>query len=484
MDAQKLPGKTPMNHRSFTFGLPLFFALAILALSPSARAHVSQSEEKLPAWEGVLERLTQSGQRVVEDGLTVGMVIGIVRGGERQVLAFGETKLDSGKAPDAESIYEIGSVSKVFTGILLADAAVRDLVKLEDNVQGLIGGDFKFKQFEDKPIQLWHLSTHTSGLPRMPGNFRPANADDPYADYTLEQMYSALQGYKLRRAPGEMYAYSNLGVGLLGNLLVQANEQSGGYGGLLKQRIAGPLGLEHTRTELTPWMIEHLVPGYDVDQNPASNWTLTTFAGAGGIRSNVNDMLSFAEACLDPDAGPLADALKLSMEVRHRDRSGTRIGLGWHAASNEKTRWHNGQTGGYHTYFAIWPEGNVGVVMLSNTTSGLMDLWADGALLLMMGHEPRELTYKQPIAVDPLVCEELVGDYKMGLLSKLSVSLRAGRMYAQMTFQPELRIYPSGPDRFFYRAVEAELVFQRDESGAVVGVNIEQGGVTTKGERQ
>jgi serine-type D-Ala-D-Ala carboxypeptidase/endopeptidase len=437
----------------------------------------------VPAWEDVLGRMKESGQRVVDDGLTVGMVLGIVRGGERHVLTFGETELGSGKAPDAESIYEIGSVSKVFTGILLADAVARDLVSLEDEVEGLIGEDFKMRQFEDEPIQLWHLSTHTSGLPRMPANFRPANAADPYADYTIEQMYSALKRYRLRRAPGEKYAYSNLGVGLLGNLLVQANETEGGYGELLQSRISRPLGLEHTATVLTPWMKEHLVPGYDVDRNPAANWTLTSFAGAGGIRSNVNDMLTFAEACLHPDESQLAEALNLSMEIRYRDENGTSLGLGWHAASNGKTRWHNEQTGGYHTFFAIWPAGDVGVIMLSNSSSGLLDRWADSAVLLMMGREPHKLAYKKPIPVDPVECEQLVGEYKMGVMSKLTVSLRDGRMYAQMSFQSELRIYPLAPDQFFYRAVEAELIFQRDETGAVVGVHIEQGGTTTKGKR-
>jgi len=472
-----------MTRRTRALWPSLLSALALLVLAPRARALALQSDRTAPEWESVLERMTESGQQIVDDGLTVGMVLGIVRGGERHVLAFGETELGSGEAPDAESIYEIGSVSKVFTGIMLADAVTRDLVKLDDSVEELVGGDFELKQFEDQPIQLWHLSTHTSGLPRMPGNFHPANAEDPYADYSLEQMQEALTRYELRRAPGETYAYSNLGVGWLGNLLVQVNEQEDGYAGLLRQRIAEPLGLEHTSTELSPWMSEHLVPGYDADQNPKANWTLTAFAGAGGIRSNANDMLSFAEACLHPDEGPLAAALKLSMEIRHREDRGPRIGLGWHAASNEKTRWHNGQTGGYHTFFAIWPEGDVGVVLLSNTSNGLMDLWADSAVLLMMGREPHELSYKKPIPVDPVICEQVAGEYKMGLMSKLTVSLRDGRMYAQMSFQPELRIYPSETDRFFYRAVEAELVFKRDESGAVIGVEIEQGGATTKGKR-
>lgn len=457
--------------------------MALLALAPAGRSQDLALTREAPDWGDVLSSVREMASPLVEDGLTVGMVIGIVRGEETRVLAFGETKLGSGEAPDADSIYEIGSVSKVFTGVLLADAVTRGVLGLQDPVETLVQDSFEMPSFEDQPIQLWHLSTHTSGLPRMPSNFRSTDPDDPYADYTLEQMFTALERYKLRRAPGEKYAYSNLAVGLLGNLLVLAEEEAN-YSALLHKRITDPLGLVRTGIELDPWMTEHLVPGYDVDQSAKHNWNLPAFAGAGGIRSNVADMLRFARACLHPEEGPLADALELSMEIRHRDPSGVVMGLGWHVASAGATRWHNGQTGGYHTYFAIWPEGDVGVVLLANTTSGWVDRCADNVLLLMMGRKPRALAYKRAIEPDPAACEEVAGSYKLGMLSTLTVAHREGRMFAQMTFQPELRIYASGPDRFFYRAVEAELVFQRDEAGAVTGVEIEQGGKTTAGKRK
>lgn len=472
-----------MTARRLRIASQLSFVMAALVLAPTVRGQESALTREAPAWEDVLEATREMASPLVEDGLTVGMVIGIVRGEETRVLALGETKLGSGQAPDADSIYEIGSVSKVFTGILLADAVTRGVVELDDTVKELVQDSFEMPSFGDQPIQLWHLSTHTSGLPRMPTNFVSADPEDPYADYTLKQMFTALERYKLRRAPGETYAYSNLAVGLLGNLLVGAEEEAS-YSALLRKRITEPLSLTHTGIDLDPWMTEHLVPGYDVDQNPKQNWNLPTFDGAGGIRSNVTDMLRFARACLHPEGGPLEDTLKLSMQTRHRDPGGVVMGLGWHVASAGATRWHNGQTGGYHTYFAIWPEGDVGVVLLANTTSGFVDRCADNVLLLMMGHDPRGLGYQKAIPVDRAACEELVGDYKMGLMSTLKVTLREGRMFAQMSFQPELRIYPSAPDRFFYRSVEAELIFQRDGEGAVTGLEIEQGGKTRVGKRK
>ncbi len=472
-----------MTARRLRIASQLSLVTAALLLAPAVHGQESTPTREAPALEDVLEATRAMARPLVEDGLTVGMVIGIVRGEETRVLSFGETTLGGGQAPDASSIYEIGSVSKVVTGILLADAVSREVVELDDTVKELVQDSFEMPSFEDHLIQLWHLSTHTSGLPRMPSNFAPADPEDPYADYTLEQMFTALERYQLRRAPGESYAYSNLAVGLLGNLLVGA-EGEASYSELLRKRITVPLGLTHTGIDLDPWMTEHLVPGYDVDRNPKPSWNLGAFAGAGGIRSNATDMLRFARACLHPEEGPLGDALELSMQTRHRDPGGVVMGLGWHVASGGATRWHNGQTGGYHTYFAIWPEGDVGIVLLANTTSGWVDRCADNVLLLMMGAEPRDLDYQKAIPVDRAACEELVGNYELGLMSTLAVTLRDGRMYAQMSFQPELRIYPSAPDRFFFRAVEAELVFQRDEEGAVTGVEIEQGGKTTVGKRK
>ncbi|MFT7669009.1 MAG: D-alanyl-D-alanine-carboxypeptidase/D-alanyl-D-alanine-endopeptidase [Planctomycetota bacterium] len=457
---------------------------ATLVLAPGLWGQEASDSSVPTDWDAVTKAATELLLPAVEDGLTVGLVVGIVRGSESRVLALGETRLGSGQGPDADSIYEIGSVSKVFTGLLLADAATRGIVELDDTVEDLLDGVVEVPTFADQPVQLWHLSTHTSGLPRMPSNMARANPEDPYADYTVKEMYDALEGCDLERAPGERYAYSNLAVGLLGNLLVREQDEAAGYAGLLRKRITTPLGLEHTAILLTPWMTEHLVPGYDVDQNPKQNWDLPAFAGAGGIRSNMSDMLRFADACLHPEPGPLAQAMELSMEIRHREAGGVVMGLGWHVGSNGSTRWHNGQTGGYHTYFALWPEGDVAVVLLSNTTSGLLDLFADNVLLLMMGRKPRELQYKKALPLDLEASEEYVGEYKLGPLARLTVTLNEKRMMAQMTFQSQIRIYPSGPDRFFYRAVEAELLFQRDESGAVVGVEILQGGRTTKGKRE
>ena len=127
--------------------------------------------------------------------------MGIVRGGETQVLAYGETEKGSGKTPDGKTIYEIGSASKVFTGVLLADAVNAGLVKLDEPLQSYVPKTLKVPVKEGQPITMEHLATHTSGLPRLPDNMRPKDPRNPYADYTPKLMAEFLTRHELRRVP-------------------------------------------------------------------------------------------------------------------------------------------------------------------------------------------------------------------------------------------------------------------------------------------
>ena len=467
---------------------------ATLLLGLVANAQTDSSaprESEIPGHPGLAARVDAMAQPLVEDGLTVGMVIGVLQGEQAWIRGYGEIALGKGQRPGANTIYEIGSVSKVFTGILLADAEERGLVSLDDPVGDVLVDELEFPLFEDQPIRFWHLSTHTSGLPRLPGNLIFNDLEDPYADYTIELLYEFLEGYKLRRAPGETFAYSNLGVGLLGNCL--ANVQDLTYEQLLAERIAGPLGLKSTGIELSESMKARLASGYDVDQQPKSNWSMPAFNGAGGIRSDMTDMLRFARANLHPEETPIEDALLLAQKIRHQDESGpdlswsghgAQVCLGWFPASGGATRWHNGQTGGYHTYLAIWPDKDCAVALFANTTWGHMTSCADSVLLMLVGEEPHTIEYEKPIALPREDLEAFVGEYKLSFLAKMSVTLEADGLWAQVTLQPKLRLYASSPDTFFYRAVEAEVHFKKDDQGQVSGLEIHQGGTVTQGERQ
>lgn len=457
-------------------------ALTSLAL---ALPHAPQETPTAPAVQPLCELLDATAgadaSALVANGLAPGLVIGVVRGDETCIRAFGEVALGSGEAPDAQTVYEIGSISKVFTGVLLADAEQRGALSIDATVQSFYPEEFELDQVGDTPIRLRDLTTHSSGLPRMPSNFAPANPDNPYVDYSFELMYDFLDGYEPKRAPGERYAYSNLGAALLGDAVARAQDSS--YETLLRTRITDLLDMQDTRIELTDSMRERFAPGYDVDQVPHSSWEFLSMTPAGGIRSNLNDMLVFARAALHPPEGPLKKALPRSMNVIYQSPQNVDMAFGWHIASGGATFWHNGQTGGYHSFMAVIPGADAGVVVLSNTTTGFIDVLGDNLVRVLMGSEARKIEYPLAIELTPEVAAEYVGRYKLGLLASLTITYENDVLLAQVTAQPKVRIYPSAKDRCFYRAVPAELTFERDEDGKISGLVLLQNGNETNGRR-
>ena len=287
-----------------------------------------------------------------------GMVIGVIPGEGKPplVIGYGANK------PDGSTVYEIGSISKVFTGVLLACLVQEGKVKLDTPVQDLLPKGVRVPG----PITLKHLTTHTSGLPRLPTNIAPKDIANPYADYTFAQMYDFLSTAELNRPVGTKYAYSNLGAGLLGHALARKAGKS--YEELLRHYIAQPLEMTSTRIVLTDDMKKRLAPPHNARLLPAKNWDLPAFNGAGGIRSTVNDMLRFLDANLKWGMKPLQLAMANARKVHHqpKNKQAHALGLGWHV-SPEKTRWHNGQTGGYHSLCAIHLESHAAIVVLGNT---------------------------------------------------------------------------------------------------------------------
>lgn len=207
----------------------------------------------------------------------------------------------------------------------------------------------------------------------MPDNFAPADPANPYADYSVQQMYDFLSGHELARAPGERAEYSNLGVGLLGHILAEVAGSD--YEALVKTRITEPLKMTDTAITLTAEMKERLAAGHDASMNPVANWDIPTLAGAGALRSTVDDLLKFVGANL----GLAETELLPAFETAHRPREsmgGARVGLGWITTTGHgrTITWHNGGTGGYHSFVGFDKERGLGVVVLSNATSSIDDI--------------------------------------------------------------------------------------------------------------
>jgi D-alanyl-D-alanine-carboxypeptidase/D-alanyl-D-alanine-endopeptidase len=295
------------------------------------------------------------------------LVIGVVQGGRTYWLGFGQISATTTNAPGADTIFEIGSVTKVFTGIALAQLVNDGKLRLDDTLAELLPAEVTLPE-ELRPITLGELATHTAGLPRLPANLDLAkvNAANPYVGYTSRELYEYLRTARLDQPPGKKSAYSNLGVGLLGHLL----ELRAGvpYEQLVRERILDPLGLTNTAITLSVAQQGRLTPGHDLKGNVVSNWDFAVLAPAGALRSCADDLLKFVQANLATNQPGLGPALALAQKPQYESWTG-KLGLCWQildAPGVYRIHWHNGGTGGYASFVAFDQPHQTGVVLLSN----------------------------------------------------------------------------------------------------------------------
>jgi CubicO group peptidase (beta-lactamase class C family) len=267
-----------------------------------------------------------------------------------------------------DSIFEIGSITKVFTSVLLADCVNKGIVNLSDPINLFFDFPLKQSSIDGKEITLENLANHTSGLPRIDVSMNTGryNKDDPYKDYDEKRLNDYLQNkMKLDTIPGTKFSYSNLGGGLLGFILCHKAHKT--YEALLQEIIFGPLGMKSTTTDISV-VKDRLVKGHSKDGNITDNWTFTdAAAGAGAIKSCVTDMVRFIQANFVQNK-----MLDLPRVKTFSINAGMGVGLGWmikNKNNNTTLYWHNGGTGGYKSCMAIDVNKKRGVVILSNVSS-------------------------------------------------------------------------------------------------------------------
>jgi CubicO group peptidase (beta-lactamase class C family) len=415
----------------------------------------------------------------------VGIVVGVIEPSGRRIVAYGSADRDDKGPLNGDTVFEIGSVTKVFTSLLLADAVQRGEVALNDPVSKYLPKGTKVPEHGGKPITLVDLATHTSGLPSLPSNLRPKDPGNPYADYTVAQLYEFLASYPLPRDPGAAYDYSNLGAGLLGHAL--ARRAGMDYDTLVRTRITGPLSMNSTSIALSDSMRQRLAKGHDVQRERTPNWDFPTLAGAGALRSTANDLLNFLAANLGQKPTPLSPAMA-SMLVTRRPTPNPRmkVALAWHIVSADDGRelvWHNGGTGGYRSFLAFDPKNHSGVVVLSNmsTNEGVDDI----GLHLLDPSSPLLPPKKgrKKIAVDPAVLERYAGKYQLAPTFIITITREGNRLFEQATAQPRFEIFPETDHDFFLEAVDAEISFVTDSTGRVTKAILHQGGVDQDAKR-
>lgn len=508
------------------------------------------------AMPAISESVEQQIQSLLERNEARAVVVGLYENGERRVIPFGWMNGDREKIPNGDTLFEIGSVSKVFTA-LLAQAQVEAGRLSWDSTIGECLGDIGFASDELAKITLRELASHTSGLPAVPDNMLAEDPLDPYAGYERSDLIAFLANY----APASLdkqYNYSNLGAGLLG--LIAADAAGLSFEEAMRRDVFQPLRLDDSWIHVPDSAKKRLATGFSQGAD-MPNWSgFDALAGAGVIVSSVNDMLDFIEQNLGKSA--LSDAL---IAIREPQPNGE-TALGWHILRHEGSTiyWHNGGTGGYASVLSIDLEKKSGVVILTTSTAynevtalgfaqatgessapddrdlsvyegsyrlaegfllsifardgrlfgqatgqgeipltsgGEHEFWnavvdvrivfsdindgsAQALTLIQAGNKtpaPRvgaaiTATQRTVIDVEPSGLKEYGGLYDLAPGVGITVEARGAQLYAQLTGQLAYPVFAYEPDRFFYKVVDAQLEFERDEDGRIIAVILHQAG--------
>ncbi|MGO9009917.1 MAG: serine hydrolase [Bryobacteraceae bacterium] len=426
-------------------------------------------------------------QRVDERHQAVGMVAAVVEPAGTRVVAYGKVAKDDARPLNGDTVFEIGSITKVFTALLLADMAQHGEVKLDDPISKYLPEGVKAPQRDGKEITLAELATHTSGLPRLPNNMSPKDFVNPYADYSAEKLYAFLSSYQLPRDPGEKWEYSNLATGLLGQLL--ALRAGRDYETLVATRIAAPLGMASTRITLTPEMKARMAAGYNASLEPAKNWDFEALAGAGALRSTANDLITFLGAVLGYKKTPLEPAMAAMLEVHlPTTMPNLQQALGWHILQRKDRDlfWKDGGTYGFGSFIGFDPKTKVGVVVLANSFSlasgGVDDIGMHllDTSLPVAGAPAKQRT---AVAVDPKILEGYVGRYRLAPTFVITITREDDRLYEQATGQPKVQIFAESEKEFFLKVVDAQITFKTDPQGRATELILHQNGMDQRAPR-
>jgi len=393
--------------------------------------------------------------RIEKQRRATGAVIGVLRPSGRSIVAYQSKRGPRAVEPGGDTVFEIASLTKVFTALLLADAVTRGDVQLDDPLSAFVPTGVKVPEFSGSAITLVDLATHTSGLPLRPNNLNAApDAPNKYAGYTLEQLYAGLPEYRLVHVPGSQFEYSNLAFALLGDALArQAREP---FPELLRHRITAPLGLSDTRFDDDPAAASRRAQGHDLDLKPIGPTGNGALNPAGGLRSTANDLLQLLDLFLS-GAGPgdLPQAARLMLTLdRPGDGGDTRMALGWRrtVTHGEAYYWSHGSGDGSRTVMGFNPARGVAVVALADAASGggLDDIaWhvLDPLEPVDLKVVPRPRTVELPTAA----VDRVLGTYRYAPDDEMTIT--RGVTGLIVTAGPgQFLIQPQSRTRFFAKA--------------------------------
>ena len=462
---------------SVQYGMNRTFTHAIVASALTFTSYAATAVE--PDYS---EMVAKQVAPAIKGGLFPGAVIGIYKDGKASFYPVGTLNFDTDEAPTIDTLYEIGSISKVFTGVLFADAVRRGEVSRDTLVDDLLPDGYKVKTKEGEDLKLWHLTTHTSGWATAPINFAPADGEKPFTGYTQEMMFEAVNLMPLQQAPGTKFEYSNFAVGVLGTL-VSINAH-GEYEAIVKERVIEPLGIENFTIALDEDQQQLLAPATASGRQTKAWGKTGPIDPAGMWVTNAPGLLKFAVANLGEHEGEIYESLTLAREPLFDLGNGQKICSGWFIAGDGSTYWHNGMTGGYSSYMAVNPTFNATVVILTNGASLQTTAVGEKIIQSVFGMNPAPISLEPGDQLDEAYTDRLVGVYHSALGFDMTITATRGRVFAQITGQQALELIKTGETRFKIRLVEAELEFDLPEEGEAKSVTLFQNGREIKCERK
>jgi D-alanyl-D-alanine-carboxypeptidase/D-alanyl-D-alanine-endopeptidase len=409
------------------------------------------------------------------DDQGVGIVVGVVDARGPRIFSYGKTKDKGTNDVNADTLFEIGSITKIFTTLMLQNMVDRGELKLEDPIGKFLPASVKTPSRNGKQITLLDLATHTSGLPRLPDAVSSVwnmllHSDDPYAHFGEKELYEFVSTYQPERDIGAKFEYSNVGMELLGHCL--ALKAGTNYESLMLQRICGPLNMTNTFIKVPPALQSHFATGHDNEGKPVKNWS-SPLPGDGGIRSTANDLLKFLSAEMGLTKSSLSGSMaKTQIPRRPTDEAHLKIGLGWLIVTNGVI-WHNGGTAGFCSWIGFDPKTHYGIIVLCNC-AGDPDVPGE----TIVGLRP----YRRVAKIDPQLYNHFAGKYKGVdvLHGTLFVTRKEEQLFSHYEDQGEFELYPESTNRFFNNEYDIQVTFQTDTNGNVSGIAFQQEGAKSR----
>ena len=504
-----------------------------------------------------LDEVAKAIERGIERDQIRAAVVASYDNGETDIRTFGHLSDKVNAKPDARTLFEIGSITKVFTVILTQSLVDSNDLQWDDPISKHLD-EIDFASPLIANITLNELGTHTSGLPRLADNMKPEDTLNPYADYDDEALLEFLQTYKPEKLDPS-YAYSNLGMGLLGFIAARVAEMD--YPQALETHVLSPLGMTRTSATNQDSNIENSAIGFSSGAT-IPQWDFQAVAGAGALVSSGQDLLRFIESSCKTNPEGIGQSIQATLTFNTEGP----YGLAWNIVEDEdgtKIFWHGGGTGGFASFLAVSPEARHGWVILTASTEydlitelgktlmgaspdivldlspyigvyelapnvlltltdreGKLFAQASGQLAfpLAPGDSEHSFTFdsaqvtvefivgaserasvlkfeqagqlveakrvadelgireRVEISIAPEKLIDYVGEYQLAPGLVVTVETRNNQLFVVLTGQPAIPVFPMATDRFFYRVVDAEISFLRDDQGKVSTFVLHQNG--------